>query len=192
MPTYIALLRGINVGGKNIIKMAGLKATFESLGYQNVQTYIQSGNVIFNTTETNKLELEGRLEAALSSAYVYDSSLVLRSVNEMRSIVDHAPVGFGSDRAAYFYDVIFLKETLPASVALEYLPPREGIDQAFPGDGVLYFIRLSTMASRSQLTRLTNLPIFPRVTIRSWNTTTRLLELMQAARTSDRKAALPN
>jgi uncharacterized protein (DUF1697 family) len=174
------LLRGINVGGKNIIKMADLKATFESLGYQNVQTYIQSGNVIFSAPEQDKLILERQLEGVLSAAFAYDSTLILRSLFEMNSIVYGAPAIYGTDRAHYFYDVIFLKETLSPSEALEYLVPKDGIDQAYPGDGVVYFMRLIAQASRSQLTRLTGLRIFPSVTIRNWNTTTTLFKLMQA------------
>ncbi len=180
MEIYVALLRGINVGGKNIIKMIDLKATFESLGYQKVQTYIQSGNVIFVAAEQDKRNLEGQLEATLSTVFAYHSTLVLRSLDEMKSIVAGAPSGYGADRTHYFYDVIFLKEPLAASAALEYLIPKEGIDQAYHGDGVVYFMRLISQASRSQLTRLTGMPIFPSVTIRNWNTTTKLLELMQA------------
>ena len=63
---YIALLRGINVGGNNIIRMADLKQSFEELGFSEVTTYIQSGNVLFNSSEGDKQLLTGKIEAHLS------------------------------------------------------------------------------------------------------------------------------
>ena len=72
MIVYVALLRGINVGGKNIIKMTDLKTCVESLGLENVETYIQSGNVLFRTGEADQVHLESRLEEALSAAFHYD------------------------------------------------------------------------------------------------------------------------
>ncbi len=66
------MLRGINVGGKNIIKMTDLKACVESLGLENVETYIQSGNVLFRTGEADQVSLESRLEEALSAAFHYE------------------------------------------------------------------------------------------------------------------------
>ena len=69
MTTYVALLRGINVGGKNLIKMPALKASFEANGFQYVATYIQSGNVIFGSPETRPAELTRRIETMLAAAF---------------------------------------------------------------------------------------------------------------------------
>ncbi len=67
------MLRGINVGGNNIIKMADLKACFERMGFSNVSTYIQSGNVIFESTKKDAARLEKKIETSLSEAFRYDS-----------------------------------------------------------------------------------------------------------------------
>ncbi len=178
MTTYVALLRGINVGGKNLIKMPALKACFEAGGFEDVATYIQSGNVVFRTAGSGSAALVRRIEAMLTETFGFPATVVLRSSAQMRTIVDGAPRGFGSEPAAYRYDVIFLKEPLTAAAALRDVPTREGVDTAHAGKGVLYFSRLTSSASQSRLSKIISLPIYPSLTIRNWNTTTKLLELM--------------
>jgi len=182
MSLYVALLRGINVGGKNLIKMTELAAFFTGLGFTDVRTYIQSGNVIFRADEPDQARLTGRLEAALSRSFNYDSRLVTRSHEEMSDIVTHAPGGFGSDPSTYRYDVIFLKEPLTSAEAMKSISIKEGVDQVFAGRGVLYSSRLISRATQSHLSRLMTLPVYQSMTIRNWNTTTRLLEMMSALR----------
>jgi uncharacterized protein (DUF1697 family) len=184
MSQYVALLRGINVGGKNLIKMADLAARFQAQGFKDVRTYIQSGNVIFSTDETDQPRLIDLLEEGLSQAFQYNASLVLRSELEMHAIVAQAPEGFGSEAASYRYEVIFLKAPLTAPEAMQSVTTKAGVDQAFAGNGVLYFSRLISRASQSHLTRIISTPIYQSMTIRNWNTTTKLLSLMQD---SDRK-----
>ena len=183
MQIFVALLRGINVGGKNLIKMADLAACFQALGFNAVRTYIQSGNVIFSTAETDQSRLASRLEMALSQAFQYEANLVLRSLEQMRQIIAQAPGGFGSQPETFRYDVIYLKEPLSATEAMQYVLTKEGVDQAFPGEGVLYFSRLISKASQSRLSRIVSSPIYQQITIRNWNTSARLLEMMQADNT---------
>jgi uncharacterized protein (DUF1697 family) len=182
MDQYVALLRGINVGGKNLIKMADLKACFEALGFESVRTYIQSGNVLFSTPETDQSLLTGMIEAALSATFSYTSKVVVRSEAEMKAIVAGAPKDFGSAPAEYRYDVIFLKEPLTPAEAMQSVTTKEGVDQAFSGQGVLYFSRLISRATQSRLTRIIGLPVYQSMTIRNWNTTTKLLEMMEASK----------
>ena len=178
MPTHVALLRGINVGGKNPIKMPALKACFEAGGFDDVATYIQSGNVLFRSAGSGSAGLTRRIEEMLTDTFHYPASVVLRSHAQMRAIVDGAPKGFGSDPAAYRYEVIFLKEPLRAKTALMDVPTREGVDEAYAGRGVLYHSRLTSRASQSRLSRVVSLPIYQSMTIRNWNTTTTLLRMM--------------
>ena len=175
---YVALLRGINVGGKNIIPMTGLKACFEELGLADVSTYIASGNVLFHAAGSAST-LTGRIERALATSFRYQASIVLRTAAQMRTVVTRAPQGFGADPARYRYDVAFLKEPLTARVAIKQVPQREGVDQAYAGRGVVYFSRLVKRVTQSKLNRLTALPIYQQMTLRNWNTTTRLLDLLQ-------------
>jgi uncharacterized protein (DUF1697 family) len=97
MAQYVALLRGINVGGKNLIKMEELRACLEAQGLGDVATYIASGNVLFSAPGA-RAELGRRIEALLSERFRYKSSLVLRTLKEMRDTVENAPDGFGAAR----------------------------------------------------------------------------------------------
>ena len=175
----VALLRGINVGGKNLIKMTELKACFEALGLSNVRTYIQSGNVLFFTDEPDQTRLTSQIEDALSKTFNYSSRVVMRSEKEMKEIVAQAPKDFGSDPNTYRYDVIFLKEPLRAAEAMKSVTTKEGVDQAITGNGVLYFSRLISRAAQSHLTRIITLPVYQLMTIRNWNTTTKLLNMLE-------------
>ena len=88
MTTYVALLRGINVGGKNLIRMPALKVCFEENGFEDVSTYIQSGNVLFSSSQTGNAALTDRIEAMLGEAFDYVPTVVVRSRKQMKAIVD--------------------------------------------------------------------------------------------------------
>ena len=175
---YIALLRGINVGGNNIIKMADLKACFEAMGLADVITYIQSGNVLFKTDEQDKEKLTSRIEKVLSDTFSYKSLVVLVTQSQLETVVQKAPKGFGTNPEEYRYDVLFLKEPFSSEEAIKSVKLREGVDNAYAGKDVLYFSRLISRAGQSYLTKVITLPIYKNLTIRNWNTTTKLLELM--------------
>ena len=102
---YVALLRGINVGGKNLIKMAALKACFEANAFEDVATYIQSGNVVFASPETRAAELTQRIEAILAETFGYQATVVVRkrdrcarssSVRPMASVPSRCGTGMTS------------------------------------------------------------------------------------------------
>ena len=180
MPRYVALLRGINVGGNNPIPMPALKASFENAGFGDVRTYIQSGNVVFSTPTSSQAELTRRIEDVIRKAFAhYDVSVVLRSRSQMRAIVQKAPKGFGTEPSTYRYDVIFLKAPLTAKAAAKDVPTKEGVDQIWPGTGVIYTSRLDSRATSSRLNRIVGLPVYKSMTIRNWNTTTKLLALLE-------------
>lgn len=176
---YLALLRGINVGGNNIIKMVDLKKCFESMGLTDVVTYIQSGNVIFTSSEKSQAKLITTIEECLSKKFNYKSKIVLITNEHLEKTVQKAPKGFGTEPDEYRYDVIFLKEPLTAKEAVKDIQLREGVDNLSAGDGVLYFSRLISLAGKSYLSKVVSLPIYKNMTIRNWNTTTKLLALMQ-------------
>ncbi len=176
---YVVLLRGINVGGKNIIKMIDLKACFESLGFSNVVTYLQSGNVLFQSDSKDKEGLTKKIEAGLSKTFKYQAKLVIISQKEFSDIVQEAPRGFGKDPEMYRYDVIFLKEPLTSKEAMKSVKKKEGVDSAHAGKEALYFSRLISKASSSYLTKIIGLPVYQNMTIRNWNTTSKLLEMMK-------------
>jgi len=175
---YLALLRGINVGGNNIIKMTDLKSCFESLAFTNVSTYIQSGNVLFLSDEKDKTKLTNKISKALTEKFNYNLPIIILSKKQLNSVVDEAPCGFGKDPDNYKYDVIFLKESLIPNEVIRNIYPKAGVDFAFAGKQVLYFSKLISKASQSHLTRIISIPEYKNMTIRNWNTTTKLLALM--------------
>jgi len=178
MARYVALLRGINVGGKNPIKMADLRACFEAHGFGDVTTYIQSGNVVFTSARASGGTLTARIERMLAESFDYEASVVVRSDAQLRSIVEGAPDGFGADPATHRSDVIFLKPPLTPRVAIRDVPTRDGVDRAWEGPGVLYFERLVARASQSRLSKIVSMPIYRELTIRNWKTTNELLHLL--------------
>jgi len=175
---FVALLRGINVGGKNVIKMAELKACFESIGLSDVTTFIQSGNVFFGTDERSIAKMTEKVEEGLSKCFDYNSRVVIVSHEQLKNAVKHAPSGFGRKPAKYRYDVVFLRKPLSPAEAMKSVTAKDGIDEAFAGTDVLYFSKLIKKASQSRLPRLIAKPVYQDMTIRNWKTTTKLLALM--------------
>lgn len=175
---YAALLRGINVGGRNPVAMADLRAAFEAAGYTAVSTYIQSGNVLFES-DAHSDSLEDDIEAELERRLGIPLVIVVRSHRQLRNIVDKAPNGFGDLPDTYHSDVIFLKHPLSSRQAMRVVELREGVDQAWPGTGVIYFARLSARRTASRMGRIVGTPEYRQMTIRSWNTTTKLLGLLE-------------
>jgi uncharacterized protein (DUF1697 family) len=183
MVQYLALLRGINVGGKNLIRMTELAACFVEHGFRSVVTYIQSGNVLFEAREGPSADLARRIEEMLAETFRYRASVVLQDRGQLRRVVRQAPDGFGTRPGRERYDVLFLKPPLTARLAIQSVPTQKGVDQVSAGPGVLYFSRLVRRASESRLPRIVSMPIYRSMTIRNWNTTTRLLELMEGSET---------
>jgi uncharacterized protein (DUF1697 family) len=178
MNKYLALLRGINVGGNNIIKMVDLKACFEKMGFLDVSTYIQSGNVLFNSPETNLTKLTDKVEKTLSKQFSYQSTVVVVLHQELKEAVKKAPKGFGTEPTKYRYDVIFLKAPLTGKEAIKEIQVREGVDEVSAGKNVLYFSRTEENVTKSYVSKIVSLPIYKSMTIRNWNSTSKLLKLM--------------
>jgi uncharacterized protein (DUF1697 family) len=107
MTKYVTFLRAINVGGNAILKMTDLKRMFESAGLENVQTYIQSGNVVFETEEKDSDALEKRIASQLEGAAGYKIHLFVRTMRELASIVSKGPFEAKDGETAY---VAFLNQ----------------------------------------------------------------------------------
>ena len=174
---YLALLRGINVGGRNPVVMADLRAAFEAAGFAAVSTYINSGNVLFESDRREQASLEADLEAVLERRFGVALVVMLRSHRQLRDVVDNAPDGFGAQPDTYHSDVIFLKAPLSAKQAMHVVKLRDGVDQAWPGTGVVYFARLSERRTQSRMSSIVGTPEYQRMTIRTWTTTSKLLQL---------------
>jgi len=179
MNVYVILLRGINVGGKNKVPMAGLRKCLEELGFADVETYIASGNVILKSDKQPD-EIKVQIEAALPKCFKLDSELIKVLVltrDQLRAIVDSKPEGFGEQPEKYNSDAIFLMG-IDAGQAMTVFDPRVGVDKIWPGDGVIYSQRLSSQRTKSRLGTIVNTPVYKSMTIRSWRTTMRLLNML--------------
>jgi uncharacterized protein (DUF1697 family) len=180
MNTYLVLLRGINVGGKNKVPMAGLRKCLEELGFSNVSTYIASGNVILKS-DKHAEEIQAQIEAALPGRFTLDNELIKVLVltrNQLQAVIDNKPEGFGEQPEKYHSDAIFLMD-MNSAQAMPVFNPREGVDKVWPGDGVIYSQRLSAQRTKSRLGKIVGTPAYKSMTIRSWNTTTKLLEILR-------------
>lgn len=175
---YVLLLRGINVGGKNKVPMANLRECLQSLGYENVSTYIASGNVILESGK-KPAEIQREVEKVLPREFRLDSSLIKVLVlthAQLKSVIDNKPEGFGDEPDKYHSDAIFLMD-VDAKQAMAAFSPRDGVDMVWQGSGVIYSQRLSAMRTKSRLNRIMSSPVYKSMTIRNWNTTIKLLEL---------------
>lgn len=182
MNTYLILLRGINVGGKNKVSMTELKKCLEILGFSNVSTYIASGNVILQSN-IRASEIKTQIETILPKTFTLDSKLIKVLVltrDQLQAIVDNRPEGFGDQPGKYHSDVIFLMDIDPID-AMPIFNPREGVDKIWPGSGVIYSQRLSAMRTKSRLSTMMKSPLYKSMTIRSWNTVLTLLNLLNGA-----------
>jgi uncharacterized protein (DUF1697 family) len=174
---YVALLRGINVGGKNPVPMAALRSTMEDGGYEAVRTYIASGNVLFETDRPAK-GLEDHIEELLEARFKVPLVVAVRSERQLRAVVAKAPKGFGTEPTKYHSDAVFLKGPLTAAKAMGVVDLKEGVDDAWPGTGVIYFRRLSAKRTASRMGRIVGTPEYKLMTIRSWQTVMKLLALL--------------
>lgn len=179
MKTYLILLRGINVGGKNTVSMATLREHLEKLGYANVTTYINSGNVILSSHKSVKA-IQTEIESLLPKYYKLDTDLIkvlVLSHEQLRAVVDKRPKGFGGKPDVYHSDAIFLID-IRLEDAMAVFVPRDGVDKVWPGVGVIYSQRLSVERTKSRLGKIIGTPAYKSMTIRSWNTVTKLLALL--------------
>lgn len=175
--TWAALLRGINVGGANVIPMAGLRATFARRGCAEVRTLIASGNVVFRSTLPRE-RLLPTIEAALSKEYAYESRVVLRTLAEMERLVAGAPKRWGTD-ARRRYNMIFLRPAIDSAGILEGLRPKPGLEEVCFRPGVLFWSAKTSDLTRTSMVKLSSRPVYQEMTVRNWRTTQRLLALMQ-------------
>lgn len=188
MQLYVVLLRGINVGGKNKVSMAELRTCLEELGFSPVVTYIASGNVILGSTKKPQ-EIQKIIEDVLPKKFKLDSELIkvlVLSREQLKKIIDNKPKDFGDQPDIYYSDAIFLMD-ITADDAMPAFSPREGVDAVWPGVGVVYSQRVGELRTKSRLSKVISSPLYKSMTIRSWNTTTKLLEILDELQTAQNK-----
>jgi uncharacterized protein (DUF1697 family) len=181
LTTYVVLFRGINVGGKNKVPMVGLRALLTDLGFENVVTYIQSGNAILQSELTAET-IARRIEEAMPGSFRLDTAVIrvlVLSRAQLEAVIAERPKGFADRPDTYHSDAIFLMGVDAAEAMLAF-SPKEGVDVVWPGDGLIYSQRLSAQRTKSRLNRVMSSPLYKSMTIRSWQTTCALMDLVKA------------
>ncbi len=176
--TYLALLRGINVGGKNKLPMNDLRDLFAQVGCRDIQTYIQSGNVIFSADPATVAPLPGLITTQIVERFGYRVPLMLRTAEEMGDVIRHNPfIAAGASKDALH--VLFLAGSPEASRVADLDPDRSPPD-AFAVRGQEVYLRLPNGAGRTKLTNgYFDTKLATISTGRNWRTVTTLFALME-------------
>lgn len=176
---YVALLRGVNVGGKNKVDMKQLKAAFEEAGMTSVRTYINSGNVIFSSSLRSRARLTKVLEEAIERAFGFRVEVLVRDLKSMRAVVKALPRTWVND-ATTKCDVMFLWDEVARPSVVKELPIKAEIEDVKYVSGALLWRVDRNSVTRSGQMKLVGTPLYKRMTIRNCNTTRKLLELMES------------
>lgn len=176
---YIALLRGINVGGNNKVNMKALKTTFEQAGMQHVLTYINSGNIIFSHPTLAHAELSQILQQAIATEFALQIKVMIRDIHQIQSIIQAIPASW-TNNDQMKSDIFFLWEEIDSPSIVQQLPLKAGVGTLLYTAGALLFSVDREDAVRSQMNKLVGSKIYPLMTIRNVNTTRKIFELMQA------------
>ena len=174
---YVALLRGINVGGRSVIRMADLKECFEALGYDQVSTFIASGNVLFETRERDAAKLESALEGALEQRFGLPITVVVRTRAELARVVQAIPADWMGNDGLRVY-VAFLRRSRDGRTLARDFPPKEGVDQLVATRSALIWATRRDALTRSGMQELVRTAVYRDMTARNLKTTLKLQELL--------------
>lgn len=176
---YLALLRGINVGGNNIIRKDELKACFEEAGFENVHTYIQSGNILFQSDNESLADITKAIETALDKRMKNKIPVLVLSEKSYRSALESAPKNWGQKDK--LYNALFIVNGKQADELIATLPTMTKSDEEVnTGPGVIFWETSKEDRAKSFYAReLAKHPLYKQVTIRNSNTSFKLLELFQ-------------
>jgi uncharacterized protein (DUF1697 family) len=172
---YVALLRGINVGGNSLVKMAELKAMAEACGLTNVQTYINSGNVIFDS-DMNPDEIEKLFSESFQNAFGFQTPIIIRSKTEMAETLKKAPQDWADNNEVRKY-LAFTTGATPERVA-SLIRPKEGVDTFEAGPDVVYLTTKLAGITKSGLSRLSQTEVYRNISLRNVNTVEKIYKLM--------------
>ena len=179
MKRYIALLRGINISGKNKVPMAELKKGFEGLAFTEVKTYLNSGNVAFTSSETDLPTLSGQIGRMLQRQFHFDIPVFVLSQEKLTDILHHAPVWWGSENKEIYDNLIFILP--PASFADVYREigePKEGLERIQEyGDAIFWSFLRKDYQKTNWWPKTASVDIRSKLTIRTANTVRKIAEM---------------
>lgn len=177
MKKYVALLRGINVGGNNKVDMSKLKKCFEMLGYTNVSTYINSGNVIFEASGLDDATLVKNLEQGLKKIFGFDINVVVRDSINIKKLAKEIPATWNND-GTQKTDVIFLRDDFKSKKSLGLLKTTPGVDNLLYVAGAIIWNIDRSMYTKSGMHAFIGTPVYKNMTARNINTLRKLAALL--------------
>jgi uncharacterized protein (DUF1697 family) len=178
--TFVALLRGINVGGNNKIDMKQLKAKFERLNLRDVVTYINTGNIIFNDDTRSAIELSGLLEEAIAADFGLKIRVMIRTLDEISTIMASLPEHWANNQEMKS-DVLYLWDEIDNESVLETLSLKPDIDRVIYVPGAILWSYDRENAGRSGMNKIIGTKFYSHVTVRNVNTARKIYDLMKAA-----------
>jgi uncharacterized protein (DUF1697 family) len=178
MTSYVALLRGINVGGKNKVAMVDLRSLLIGLGFDNVRTHLNSGNAIFTSDGTDKAALAGRIEAAITNELGLEIRTLVRSSRDLQAVVDANPMADLARAEPAKFAVIFLSGR-PSPARLAAIDPAEYAPDHCVLVGRELYAHFPNGMGRAKLTWQSAGKWLKQdvATARNWNTVLKLLDL---------------
>jgi uncharacterized protein (DUF1697 family) len=174
--TYIAFLRGVNVGGKGIVSMAAIKEALIALGMSDIRTYINSGNVIFSTPASDVQRLTVRIEKALEQHSGMAIKVLVMDQKTLKKLVDAIPRNWVDDQTMRTY-VLLLWSELDDRTILDRLPTKPGIDELIYTPGAVVWRVDRENVGKSRMNRIVGTSLYQKITIRSANTMRKLNKL---------------
>jgi uncharacterized protein (DUF1697 family) len=176
---YAALLRGVNVGGKGTLAMADLRACLEAMGLSNVRTYINSGNVVFESAERDTSKLQDDIERAITKQFGFRVPVVVLSQPQLQAVIDSVPKNW-EVKADWKYNLIFLMPPYDMAEVLAGVGElKPDIEEIVPGKDVLYQSMSRQLFGRTTTGKLASRPVYQQMTVRTTGTVRKLLAMMQ-------------
>jgi uncharacterized protein (DUF1697 family) len=174
---YVALLRGINVGGKTLIKMADLKTCVEGLGFDDVSTYIASGNVLFGSRERGAANLETKIGSAIAQRFRLPVKVIVLSRTAYARIVKAIPKSWLND-ASVRANVAFVHRGTDARRVVRELQPDPAVEDVLAINGAILWATKRDSLNRSVMRKLIGGAAYKELTVRNLNTTLKLQHLL--------------
>jgi uncharacterized protein (DUF1697 family) len=175
---YVALLRGINVGSSSRVEMTRLKASFEGLGFHGVRTYINSGNVLFESRAKDSTRLARRIEKAIEEEFGFPVRVLVRSASEVARLVKAIPRTWTNDRRMRC-DVMFLWPEADSGAVLREILAQRGLEDLRYIPGALVWRIDRKDMRKSRVGRMIGSDLYKNLTIRNVNTVRKLDELLR-------------
>jgi uncharacterized protein (DUF1697 family) len=174
---YAAFLRGINVGGNGIIKMADLKTAVEKAGFSSVKTYIQSGNIILTSVDTDAGQVAARLEEIVLRTFKIQSPVVAVTRTRLEEILEQAPPNWEKEGLGRYVAFVLAPATVSDVIGDFEIKP--GVDTIKAGPDVIYLTTTMEGRTKSRLNRIMAKPSYKKLTMRDYKTVKKILALME-------------